>query len=87
MPISEELRREVGRQIKEMQGCEHQPEMVFDVAQSEVERLINNTTYPNFLKSDMYLQYVQVKKYMFVPVFVYLLFVYIYLFIGYAKSQ
>lgn len=61
LPISEELRKEVGRQVKETQGT-NQQENVFDLAQSDVERLINNTTYPNFLKSDMYLQYVQVSK-------------------------
>ena len=32
---------------------------VFDGVQAEVENLINETTYPNFLKSDMYLQHVQ----------------------------
>lgn len=64
LPISEDLRREVGRQVKETQSGSEQPAMVFDVAQSEVERLITNTTYPNFLKSDMYLQYVQVNSYL-----------------------
>lgn len=60
-PISEDLRKEVGKQVKEtQQGGQNQPSAtIFDMAQSEVERLINNTTYPNFLKSDMYLQYVQ----------------------------
>ena len=32
---------------------------MFDEAQQEVELLINETTYPNFLRSDTYLQYVQ----------------------------
>jgi hypothetical protein len=32
---------------------------MFDLAQREVERLIEETTYPNFLRSDVYLQYVR----------------------------
>ena len=32
---------------------------MFDVAQREVERLIEETSYPNFLRSDVYLQYVR----------------------------
>lgn len=60
LPISEEIRRDVGRHVKETQGSDQRQESVFDVAQAEVERLINNTTYSNFLKSDMYLHYVQV---------------------------
>lgn len=60
LPISEELRREVGRRVKEAPSSAGPPETIFDHAQQDVERLINNTTYPNFLKSDMYLQYVQV---------------------------
>lgn len=58
LPISDELRREVGRRVKETQGGQGQ-ENVFDEAQMEVRRLINNTTYSNFLQSKMYLQYVQ----------------------------
>lgn len=60
LPVSEELRKDVGRRVKELQ--QDQPDTgLFDAAQREIERLINNTTYPNFLNSDMYLQYVQVK--------------------------
>nr|CAD7576156.1 unnamed protein product [Timema californicum] len=47
LAIPEPLRREVNRRIKE-----------FDAVQVEVENLINDTTYPNFLKSDLYLQHV-----------------------------
>lgn len=32
---------------------------MYDGAQEEVERLINETTYPNFLRSEIYLQHVQ----------------------------
>lgn len=32
---------------------------VYDQMQHDVERIINETTYPNFLQSEMYLQYVQ----------------------------
>lgn len=61
LPIADELRREVARRVKSMPMLEP-PVAIFDEAQTQVETLINNTTYPNFLKSDMYLQYVQVRK-------------------------
>ncbi|XP_034935348.1 axin isoform X2 [Chelonus insularis] len=54
-PIPEEVRKEASRRIKEGRI----DDKVFDAVQLEVERLINETTYPNFLRSDMYLEYVQ----------------------------
>ncbi|XP_048507486.1 axin isoform X2 [Athalia rosae] len=55
LPVPEDVRKEANRRVKEgrVDG------KVFDNVQIEVERLINETTYPNFLKSEMYLQYVQ----------------------------
>ncbi|XP_066582059.1 axin-1-like isoform X2 [Prorops nasuta] len=55
LAIPEDVRKEANRRIKEGRA----DRKVFDAAQLEVERLINETTYPNFLRSDMYLQYVQ----------------------------
>jgi hypothetical protein len=57
LAIPDDLRKEVNRHIKE--GKELLAGDVFDGVQAEVENLINETTYPNFLKSDMYLQHVQ----------------------------
>ncbi|KAG5888939.1 hypothetical protein JTB14_012198 [Gonioctena quinquepunctata] len=58
LPIGEELRKEIGKQIKSSQ-CLEPPVTLFDKAQSIVENLIHETTYPNFLKCDLYLQYLQ----------------------------
>ncbi|XP_043479225.1 axin isoform X1 [Leptopilina heterotoma] len=55
LQIPEEVRKEANRRVKE--GLVDK--MVFNVAQLQVEHLINETTYPNFLRSDTYLQYVQ----------------------------
>lgn len=53
--IEEELRKAVHRRIKSAElDC-----AVFSEAQQEVERLIKETTYPNFLLSDTYLGHVQ----------------------------
>ncbi|XP_023727418.1 axin isoform X2 [Cryptotermes secundus] len=60
LAIPDELRKEVNRHIKE--GKDLLAGNVFDGVQAEVENLINETTYPNFLKSDMYLQHVQVMQ-------------------------
>lgn len=58
LPVSEDLRKEISKQVKELKP--DQPNInLFDAAQREIERLINTTTYPNFLNSDIYLQYVQ----------------------------
>ncbi|KAK9737109.1 Axin beta-catenin binding motif [Popillia japonica] len=58
LPIADELRREVGKAVKTSPLSESSVAL-FDEAQLQIETLINNTTYPNFLKSDMYLHYVQ----------------------------
>ncbi|XP_028131949.1 axin-1 isoform X1 [Diabrotica virgifera virgifera] len=58
LPIDDELRKEIGKNIKSSQ-CLEPPVMLFDKAQAIVEKLIDETTYPNFLKSDMYLQYLE----------------------------
>lgn len=55
LAIPEDVRKEANRRVKEGRV----DEKVFDAVQLEVERLINETTYPNFLRSEMYLQYVQ----------------------------
>lgn len=55
LQIPEEVRKEANRRVKE--GLVDR--LVFNAAQLEVEHLINETTYPNFLRSDTYLQYVQ----------------------------
>lgn len=61
LPIDEELRKEIGKNIKSSQ-CLEPPVTLFDEAQAKVEQLIAETTYPNFLKSDMYLQCVEVSE-------------------------
>nr|CAI5845532.1 unnamed protein product [Callosobruchus analis] len=58
LPIDEELRKDIGRSIKFSQ-CLEPPVTLFDKAQAKVEQLIDETTYPNFLKSDTYLQYLE----------------------------
>lgn len=59
LPIDEELRKEIAKNIKSSQ-CLEPPVTLFDEAQAKVEQLIAETTYPNFLKSDMYLQCLEV---------------------------
>lgn len=59
LPIEEEVRRRVAENVKDPK-CFQPPVTVFDEAHTEVGNLISNTTYPNFLKSDVYLQYIQV---------------------------
>ncbi|XP_046660071.1 axin isoform X2 [Homalodisca vitripennis] len=54
--VSEELRKSVNRRIKD--GGELDCG-VFTESQQEVERIITDTTYPNFLRSDVYLNHVQ----------------------------
>ncbi|XP_036151413.1 axin isoform X2 [Monomorium pharaonis] len=53
--IPEDVMKEADRRVKEGRA----DDKVFDIVQLEVERLINETTYPNFLQSDVYVQYVQ----------------------------
>lgn len=59
LPINEDLRKQITKNLKSPQ-CLDPPVTLFDEAQTQVEYLINTTTYPNFLKSDVYLQYLQV---------------------------
>lgn len=55
LTIPENVMKEADRRVKEGRA----DQKVFDIVQLEVERLINETTYPNFFKSDVYLHYVQ----------------------------
>ena len=55
LTIPEDVMKEADRRVKEGRA----DQKVFDIVQLEVERLINETTYPNFLQSDVYLHYVQ----------------------------
>ncbi|XP_076275789.1 protein axin isoform X1 [Rhynchophorus ferrugineus] len=55
LPIPEELRKEIGEFFKSSQ-CVEPPVTLYDKAQAYIQHLIVTTTYPNFLKSDMYLQ-------------------------------
>ncbi|RZF40722.1 hypothetical protein LSTR_LSTR008671 [Laodelphax striatellus] len=59
--IGSELRKEVHQKIKEGGGGGggQLAVSVFDRAQQQVERLITDTMYPNFLHSELYLQHVQ----------------------------
>ncbi|KAK3928469.1 Axin-1 [Frankliniella fusca] len=57
LAIPDDLRKEVNRRVKEGKELIHSG--VFDGVQAAVEQLISHTTYPNFLKSDLYLQHVQ----------------------------
>ncbi|CAG9857901.1 unnamed protein product [Phyllotreta striolata] len=62
LPIDEELRKEIGSALKSSQSTQclfEPPVTLFDRAQSAIERLIDRTTYPNFLESDMYLEYLE----------------------------
>lgn len=58
LPVSEELRKEIGKIVKSSQ-CLEPPVTLFDKVQEQIEHLIVTTTYPNFLKSEMYLQYLE----------------------------
>ncbi|XP_050302242.1 axin-1 isoform X2 [Anthonomus grandis grandis] len=58
LPVPEEVRKEIGKIVKSSQ-CLDPPVTLFDQVQAQIEHLIVTTTYPNFLKSEMYLQYVE----------------------------
>ncbi|XP_008196701.1 axis inhibition protein isoform X1 [Tribolium castaneum] len=58
LQINDDLKKQIMRNLKSPQ-CLEPPITLFDEAQAQIENLINKTTYPNFLKSDIYLQYVQ----------------------------
>ena len=55
LPIREDMRREVMTRIRENVFDKG----VFDSVQTEIGKRITATTYPNFLKSDIYLNYLQ----------------------------
>ncbi|XP_044591330.1 axin isoform X4 [Cotesia glomerata] len=55
LEIPEDVKKETKRRLKETWPEEN----IFDNAQLEAEHLMARTSYPNFLQSDMYLQYVQ----------------------------
>ncbi|XP_044732695.1 axin isoform X2 [Chrysoperla carnea] len=57
LPIDDQMRRDVAHKYK--MAAPHMLADLFDVAQNHVETLMRQTTYPNFLKSDIYLDYVQ----------------------------
>ncbi|XP_018357930.1 PREDICTED: axin-1 isoform X3 [Trachymyrmex cornetzi] len=56
LSIPEDVSKEADRRVNKERRADHK---VFDIVQLEVERLINETTYPNFLQSDIYLEYIQ----------------------------
>lgn len=56
LPVPDDIRRTVKAGLKD--EIILTPD-VYDQMQHDVERIINETTYPNFLQSEMYLQYVQ----------------------------
>jgi axin 1 len=57
LPIPENIRQTVKIGLKD-KNFVLTPDL-FDQMQQDVEKIINETTYPNFLQSEMYLQYVQ----------------------------
>ncbi|KAL1494171.1 hypothetical protein ABEB36_009815 [Hypothenemus hampei] len=58
LPVADEVRKEIGKIVKSSQ-CLDPPVTLFDKVQAQIEHLIVTTTYPNFLKSEMYLQFVE----------------------------
>ncbi|XP_063990587.1 axin isoform X2 [Diachasmimorpha longicaudata] len=54
LAIPEHIRKEASRRVKEGRA----DKTVFDAVQHEVERVIKETIYPNFLSSEIYLGYV-----------------------------
>lgn len=66
LPINEELRKQISINVAEItsqsQCLDTLPVTVFDEAQTQIEHFINKTTYPNFLKSEMYLQCLEVRQ-------------------------
>lgn len=57
LPVPEDIRQTVKTGLKD-KNFVLTPDL-FDQMQQDVERIINETTYPNFLQSEMYLEYVQ----------------------------
>jgi len=54
--ISKEVKREIADKVSSKSTLDH---CIFDAAQEEVETSMRNVTYPAFLRSDYYVQYVQ----------------------------
>ncbi|KAF4522834.1 hypothetical protein B566_EDAN008096, partial [Ephemera danica] len=60
LKVSEALRREVHRRVREVTRGEGPPDRrLFDEAQKQVEIFLNNTAYPEFLRSELYVQHVR----------------------------
>ncbi|XP_059476369.1 axin-1 isoform X2 [Neocloeon triangulifer] len=58
--VNEGLRKEVHRKVREVSKGEMPPDRrLFDDAQKQVEIFINDTAYPEFLRSETYLQHVR----------------------------
>lgn len=59
LKVNEALRKEVHRRVREVSKGEVAPDRrLFDEAQKQVETFINETAYPEFLRSDTYVQHV-----------------------------
>ncbi|BET01889.1 Axis inhibition protein [Nesidiocoris tenuis] len=54
--ISDSQRKSVQKRVNDTSQYDTH---IFDKAQAQVEKIINDTTYPNFLRSDVYLNHVQ----------------------------
>ena len=54
--ISKEVKKEIADKVSSKSTLDH---CIFDAAQEEVENSMRNVTYPAFLRSDYYVQYVQ----------------------------
>ncbi|XP_058806426.1 axin isoform X2 [Phymastichus coffea] len=55
LAVPDDVRKELTRRYRDGQSDKR----MFDLAQKEVERLLKETAHPNFLRSDVYLQYVR----------------------------
>ena len=56
LQINPEIKKSIADQINRKEQLD---QSIFDTAQEEIEKLMRNDTYPLFLKSDIYVQYVQ----------------------------
>ncbi|KAF4529210.1 hypothetical protein B566_EDAN011456 [Ephemera danica] len=60
LKVSETFRNEMNRRVREVIRRECPPDRrLFDEAQKQVENFLNNTAYPEFLRSETYLQHVR----------------------------
>jgi axin 1 len=61
--VNELLRKEVHRRVREVSKGEVPPDRkLFDEAQKQVEHFINDTAYPEFLRSETYLRHIRVMQ-------------------------